>query len=207
MSAPAAAPLSIPSVTVVGQKISLHRLSFTQSTHQAQDDLQSFFLAHFVSASTDSTAASCEPTIEVTDEPVDEDALGYYADGTKRTLTDEQIAMFRHSEIQALVRARRYRQEAGEPEPRSEDDDCVDSAVASLGGTFLTAETKRKDGSGKGEGSAGSRDTKKKKKNKTRQKWPARQWNGGGEGMGKTSRRLAREEDVMGEAPMQLDYE
>lgn len=32
----------------------------------------------------------------------DDDGLGYYPDGVKRTLTDEQIAMFRHSEIQAL---------------------------------------------------------------------------------------------------------
>ena len=30
----------------------------------------------------------------------------------KRTLTDEQIAMFRHSEIQSLLRQRRYQQEA-----------------------------------------------------------------------------------------------
>jgi hypothetical protein len=36
----------------------------------------------------------------------DEDGLGYYPDGVKRTLTDEQIAMFRHSETQALQRAR-----------------------------------------------------------------------------------------------------
>ncbi|CAN8101366.1 unnamed protein product [Discula destructiva] len=36
----------------------------------------------------------------------DDDELGYYPDGAKRTLTDEQIAMFRHSELQALQRAR-----------------------------------------------------------------------------------------------------
>lgn len=35
----------------------------------------------------------------------DEDGLGYYPDGVKRTLTDEQIDMFRHSETQALRRA------------------------------------------------------------------------------------------------------
>jgi hypothetical protein len=32
------------------------------------------------------------------------DDLGYYKDGVKRTLTDEQIAMFRHSEIQRLLK-------------------------------------------------------------------------------------------------------
>ncbi|KAI9828909.1 MAG: endoplasmic oxidoreductin-1 [Phylliscum demangeonii] len=37
--------------------------------------------------------------------------LGYYADGTPRTLTDEQIAIFRHSEIQDLLRAQRHARE------------------------------------------------------------------------------------------------
>jgi hypothetical protein len=34
----------------------------------------------------------------------DIDDLGYYADGNKRTLTDEQIAIFRHTEIQELLK-------------------------------------------------------------------------------------------------------
>jgi hypothetical protein len=34
----------------------------------------------------------------------EDDGLGYYADGEKRTLTDEQIEMFRHSEMEQLVR-------------------------------------------------------------------------------------------------------
>lgn len=34
----------------------------------------------------------------------EDDGLGYYPDGVKRTLTDDQIAMFRHSEIQTLLR-------------------------------------------------------------------------------------------------------
>ncbi|KAK6430851.1 hypothetical protein LTR95_012988 [Oleoguttula sp. CCFEE 5521] len=37
---------------------------------------------------------------------VDQDGLGWYDDGVKRTLTDEQIAMFRHSELVALQHAR-----------------------------------------------------------------------------------------------------
>ena len=36
----------------------------------------------------------------------DVDDLGYYPDGAKRTLTDEQIAMFRHSEIYSILRKR-----------------------------------------------------------------------------------------------------
>ena len=41
----------------------------------------------------------------------DDDGLGYYPDGVKRTLTDEQIAMFRHSEIYALLRERQVKKE------------------------------------------------------------------------------------------------
>lgn len=43
-----------------------------------------------------------------------DDELGYYADGVKRTLTDDQIAMFRHSETQALLRDRRLAQESAD---------------------------------------------------------------------------------------------
>ncbi|KAG0639710.1 hypothetical protein HOY80DRAFT_65816 [Tuber brumale] len=37
----------------------------------------------------------------------EEDGLGYYPDGTKRTLTSAQVAMFRFSEVQSLLRRRR----------------------------------------------------------------------------------------------------
>jgi hypothetical protein len=36
-----------------------------------------------------------------------DDGLGYYEDGVKRTLTANQIQIFRHSEIQRLLAARR----------------------------------------------------------------------------------------------------
>jgi len=57
-----------------------------------------------------------EPEAQVVEGYYEEadDGLGYYPDGTKRTLTDEQIAMFRHSEIQAILRKRRLRKENGE---------------------------------------------------------------------------------------------
>lgn len=35
-----------------------------------------------------------------------DDGLGYYSDGVKRTLTNEQIAIFRHSELEKLRRAK-----------------------------------------------------------------------------------------------------
>ncbi|KAI0521458.1 hypothetical protein F5B22DRAFT_538970 [Xylaria bambusicola] len=40
-------------------------------------------------------------------EEEEDDGLGYYPDGVKRTLTDEQIGIFRHSEMEALRRADR----------------------------------------------------------------------------------------------------
>lgn len=40
------------------------------------------------------------------EEEEEDDGLGYYPDGVKRTLTDEQIAIFRHSELEALRRAK-----------------------------------------------------------------------------------------------------
>ena len=46
----------------------------------------------------------------------EDDDLGYYPDGAKRTLTDEQIAMFRHSEIYSIMRARQVRRENLEAE-------------------------------------------------------------------------------------------
>ncbi|KAI1426791.1 hypothetical protein F5Y12DRAFT_712944 [Xylaria sp. FL1777] len=46
----------------------------------------------------------------------EDDGLGYYPDGVKRTLTDEQIAIFRHSELEALRRAER---EASKQETRN----------------------------------------------------------------------------------------
>ena len=57
--------------------------------------------------------------IEDQDEEED-DGLGYYPDGVKRTLTDEQIAMFRASEIYALIRERQVRTENDEAEGRGQ---------------------------------------------------------------------------------------
>ena len=36
--------------------------------------------------------------------------LGHYPDGTKRTLTDDEIAILRHSEIEAMLRKKRNQQ-------------------------------------------------------------------------------------------------
>lgn len=74
------------------------------------DDLHAFQAKHF-------SLPGFLPHLSLTGEQLDieeeeekeekeEDSLGYYADGVKRTLTDEQIQIFRHSEIYSLLRAR-----------------------------------------------------------------------------------------------------
>lgn len=51
--------------------------------------------------------------------------LGCYPDGAKRTLTDEQIEIFRHSEIQELLRERRRQREEQELDEREPEQDRV----------------------------------------------------------------------------------
>jgi hypothetical protein len=57
------------------------------------------------------------------------DGLGYYEDGVKRTLTDEQIRIFRHSEIHALLRERQA-EEASEPSEPADPDSSPASPEA-----------------------------------------------------------------------------
>ncbi|KAE8451068.1 hypothetical protein EG329_004740 [Mollisiaceae sp. DMI_Dod_QoI] len=81
------------------------------------DELSSFHATHFSSSGIDHFTlhflgpAEDQECIEEEDE---DDGLGYYEDGTKRTLTDQQIAIFRHSEIQAILRERRHAAEAND---------------------------------------------------------------------------------------------
>lgn len=101
-----------------------------------QDDLSDFHHAHFGDAAiaqfgqtflNPAVGASSDDHEEVWEE---EDELGYYDDGVKRTLTDDQIEMFRHSELKelrrkqekaALRKGRRHQRELDhsgrEPEP------------------------------------------------------------------------------------------
>lgn len=58
--------------------------------------------------------AKDEPDSQPLSQPDVGDGLGYYEDGVKRTLTDEQIIMFRHSEIQRLLKERRAAREKEE---------------------------------------------------------------------------------------------
>ena len=74
----------------------------------SKDDLQSFHAQHFGAAPRPSEFFVGQPDQEYEED----DGLGHYPDGVKRTLTEEQVAMFRHSEIQAILRERRLEQEA-----------------------------------------------------------------------------------------------
>ena len=53
-------------------------------------------------------------------EDEEDDGLGYYPDGSKRTLTDAQIKMFRHSEIHSLRLRRQRAQELAEADLAAE---------------------------------------------------------------------------------------
>ena len=63
---------------------------------------------------------SISPSDKQQEEGEDDDGLGYYADGVKRTLTDDQIKMFRHSEIQRLLSKRRQARSHQEDEDKRE---------------------------------------------------------------------------------------
>lgn len=95
-------------------------------------------------------------------EEEEDDELGYYPDGVKRTLTDDQIAMFRHSELQALERAREKAKDNGNPATTtttSHNGDCEDGELpedgliqTSLLKTSTTTKKKNKKRRGKGKG-------------------------------------------------------
>lgn len=92
-----------------------------------QDDLRDFHAKHFPHAPAPEHVlhgVESEPAGEYYEE--EEGGLGYYDDGTPRTLTDEQIAMFRHSEIQAIIRKRRQQRDNAEG---SEEREAEESAA------------------------------------------------------------------------------
>lgn len=104
---------------VISQVCYVHLTSFHILTPW-QAELNSFHDAHFGQVGTDHFSTDFLPQHDrqhverasdfqqedvFEEEDQEDDGLGYYEDGAKRTLTDEQIAMFRHSEMQALRRA------------------------------------------------------------------------------------------------------
>lgn len=82
----------------------------------SSDDFAAFFQEHFAEEAvsqfgiefldSETAHAFANPELISGWEEEVEDDLGYYEDGVKRTLTDEQIEIFRHSELQELRRQR-----------------------------------------------------------------------------------------------------
>ena len=94
--------LQIPAVCIVSYLSS----EFFMDSYALQHDLAMFHHTHICQQS---GSEECPPLCSSAEDEVpydddgDEDELGYYADGVKRTLTEEQVAMFRFSEIQQLL--------------------------------------------------------------------------------------------------------
>ncbi|KAL7620296.1 hypothetical protein AAE478_009289 [Parahypoxylon ruwenzoriense] len=72
-----------------------------------------------------------------------DDGLGYYPDGVKRTLTDEQIAIFRHSELEALRRveakAAKLRQESAALLQAAKEEDAAKLSAEPIATSSPTA--------------------------------------------------------------------
>ncbi|KAL1879544.1 hypothetical protein Plec18167_004001 [Paecilomyces lecythidis] len=93
------------------------------------DDLQAFHTRHFPGQGHPNPPNfSHDQTQLVESEYYEEedDFLGYYPDGVKRTLTNEQIRIFRHSEIHAILRERQLEEEQRIQE---EEDAAADRVV------------------------------------------------------------------------------
>ncbi|KAI0861107.1 hypothetical protein F4860DRAFT_514175 [Xylaria cubensis] len=94
----------------------LHTFPSFEAPEVSQADIEAFHATHFSNHAIDLFDSQfLRPNAAHVDnsgyyrheEEEEDDGLGYYQDGVKRTLTDEQIAIFRHSELEALRRAER----------------------------------------------------------------------------------------------------
>lgn len=90
-------------------------------TRNYKADFEAFQRCHFVHESSTATVKSLHlgsstDVCPLLHDDEEQDNLGYYPNGVKRTLTDEQISMFRHSEIYSLLRKRQLQKENHEVE-------------------------------------------------------------------------------------------
>ncbi|KAH7269478.1 uncharacterized protein BKA55DRAFT_682569 [Fusarium redolens] len=106
------------------------------------DDLFAFHKSHFshtALAAFGSEFIDSPPRDQTQDDAVDDtweeedDDLGYYPDGVKRTLTDAQIEIFRHSELETLRKEKERAKQLGSKEtaPSSEAMDLSDDTPIS----------------------------------------------------------------------------
>lgn len=106
MSAVDELPFQIPQIT--GDEL----LAFQQSHFSSQAAAD---FGHTFTSLPPQETPEAQPCEDWWDEEED-DGLGYYEDGVKRTLTDEQIAIFRHSELRELRRQQEKQAESKAPE-------------------------------------------------------------------------------------------
>ncbi|VUC37762.1 unnamed protein product [Clonostachys rosea] len=125
----------------------------------SSDDFAAFFQEHFAEEAVsqfgveflDSNGAHAFANPELLggwEEDVQDD-LGYYEDGVKRTLTDEQIEIFRHSELQELRRQRKKQENKRKEAPSPLRNDLAENQEGSISQPLPST--------------AGSRNKKKKK--------------------------------------------
>ncbi|KAL2169833.1 hypothetical protein VTG60DRAFT_5574 [Thermothelomyces hinnuleus] len=98
----AGAPLRVPQISQA-EMAAFHNAHFSKFS---RDHFEAHFLRPEHQPASTATYDGADGDGEEYYEEEEDDGLGYYPDGVKRTLTDEQIAIFRHSEIEALRRAR-----------------------------------------------------------------------------------------------------
>lgn len=120
--------LQLPTVTLVCQ-IAIALLH----ANNLQEDLRAFHAKHFPHAPAPEHVlhgVDTAPNEEYYEH--EDEGLGYYEDGTPRTLTNEQIALFRHSEIQAIIRKRRQQRDnaEGSEDGEVEEGEATEPAAA-----------------------------------------------------------------------------
>lgn len=154
------------------------------------EDLKVFHDQHFSSTS------------HVGDSAEADEGLGHYADGTERTLTEEQVAMFRHSEIHKLLQERRRRREASTSSESEADPGHAAERSVQSGSKPVK--------SGRPEGQVTEHG--QKKRNQARQKRSFEQMEKNVRAMPVTpedpytARRFARELDEVKKTEVELDY-
>ncbi|KAF1812404.1 hypothetical protein P152DRAFT_474094 [Eremomyces bilateralis CBS 781.70] len=171
-------------------------------------DLESFHSAHFPEAPIPVIALQAlESRVpEAHELGEDDDWLGHYPDGVKRTVTDDEVAIFRHSEIQGLLRQRRQAAE-------NEQDGRLEQSKAD--GTDTTSGRPEKPSHLRKEAtvphspasSSSGRQGRKRKHNQTQRKARKRTgYEDRGDPDGRTFRRIAREMDELNAEAVDLDY-
>jgi hypothetical protein len=199
-------------VPIVTEVIALLHTERTLLTDMHQYDLQCFHNAHLGPAPTQSSASvRTGSTIQSNAD----DGLGYYADGTKRTLTDEEIAIFRHSELQQVIRAKHNSELDGESAGAATKMDAVekDAPEKDRGDRPINKSSNRSQKRARGVSNSGTG-----RRSYKRNKMPAKAPNTDNgedrhdpndyiaEGGTHTLRRIAREMDELKPEAIELDY-